>query len=677
VVDVLTPERRDATLLPLAPIEAAIADGRIHYAALGDRHSKTPIGATGRVWYAGAPEPTDFDERASGEALVVELDRDSARVAAHAVGTWRFARLPAFDLGDPGDVDALGDRLRALPAKERTALRVELSGALDLRGGARLEALLEHARDLFAGVDVASQHLRIAAEDADFEELGLTGFAAARGRAARRAGARRGRRCCGRARRARAAGATRRRARGGAMKITRLRLRNYRGVADREIALAPTGVTVIAGPNEVGKSSLAEAVELLFDERDDTAKQRVREIQPVDRDEGSEVEADVALGPYRSRMRSASIAAARRASRSACRASSRRPGARRTSALRAMLEAHLDLALWRALRIAQGAPLDAPALASATSLAAALDRAAGVGAVGEREESLFERARAANDEYFTPTGRARTGLVAAQQALASARDTAADARARLDALERDSELEATLRARIAELEEQTAAQRTDLGALDAALAELAALRSEWQRAVQQLEAAREAEAAAVSLARQRGQLVSAHAGALAEMESLAEALESEEPAHIAAGAELRHVEERLAEARAGRELAARAVVLARRDASLRRGERELTEWRERMARVERERDEADRARAVLAAPPIDEARVAQIAAAQTAVERAEARLAAEGPRVHVVPEVDLELLVDGRRERLRAGVPASSASPRRWSCRCPVSPTSP
>ncbi len=160
----------------------------------------------------------------------------------------------------------------------------------------------------------------------------------------------------------------------------------------------------------------------------------------------------------------------------------------------------------------------------------------------------------------------------------------------------------------------------------------------------------------MSLARQRGQLVSAHAGAHAEMESLAEVLESEEPAHIAAAAGLRHVEERMLEARRARDAGAKVVAQARRDAALRRGQREQADLLERVMRVERERDEAARARAVLAGPAIDEARVAEIAAAQVAVERAEARLAAEGPRVQVIPTVDLEVIVDGRRVKLCAGV---------------------
>jgi DNA repair exonuclease SbcCD nuclease subunit len=177
-VDVLTPDRRDASLLPLAPVETAIEAERIHYAALGDRHSKTRVGGTGRIWYAGAPEPTDFDEREPGFALVVELDRAGARVEAHHVGTWRFARPPAVDLSGPGDLDALADRLTDFDAKERTALRLELRGALDLHGAARLDALLDRARDLFAGIDARTSELRVAADAGEVVDLALSGFAA-------------------------------------------------------------------------------------------------------------------------------------------------------------------------------------------------------------------------------------------------------------------------------------------------------------------------------------------------------------------------------------------------------------------------------------------------------------------------------------------------------------------
>lgn len=176
-VDLLTPERGDASMLPLAPLEEALADGRLHYAALGDRHSLTRVGSSGRVFYAGAPEPTDFEEREPGFALTVELSRDGVRAEPHAVGTWRFERRALVLEGD-ADLAALDDALAAFPDKARTVLRLDLEGGLDLACAARLEARLEGARDLFAGVDVRDHALHVAPADTDFADLALAGFAA-------------------------------------------------------------------------------------------------------------------------------------------------------------------------------------------------------------------------------------------------------------------------------------------------------------------------------------------------------------------------------------------------------------------------------------------------------------------------------------------------------------------
>ena len=82
------------------------------------------------------------------------------------------------------------------------------------------------------------------------------------------------------------------------MKLLRLRLRNYRGVAETELHFGPLGVTIVDGPNEAGKSSVAEALGVLFDHLDSTKKSAVLELKPVHRDEGAEIEADIETGPY-------------------------------------------------------------------------------------------------------------------------------------------------------------------------------------------------------------------------------------------------------------------------------------------------------------------------------------------------------------------------------------------
>ena len=67
------------------------------------------------------------------------------------------------------------------------------------------------------------------------------------------------------------------------MRFLKLRVRDWRGVADHEISLAPIGVTVIEGDNELGKTSLAEAIDVLFDVLDSSTADRVKSVRPIGR----------------------------------------------------------------------------------------------------------------------------------------------------------------------------------------------------------------------------------------------------------------------------------------------------------------------------------------------------------------------------------------------------------
>src|SRR5690348_12547503 len=72
-VDVLEPDRDKPSLIRIANLEKALSEGVIHYVALGDKHSRTDVGDTGRVWYSGSPEVTNFDDVESepGHVLIV------------------------------------------------------------------------------------------------------------------------------------------------------------------------------------------------------------------------------------------------------------------------------------------------------------------------------------------------------------------------------------------------------------------------------------------------------------------------------------------------------------------------------------------------------------------------------------------------------------------------------
>lgn len=180
IVDTLSPDRDDPAVIGVARLEAALADGRLDYVALGDRHSVTAVGATGRIWYAGAPEPTDFDEFAPGQALVVDLEPGSCDVRAVPVATWRFAQPEPFTLRGADDVSELALWLSEQPDKERCIVRLQLEGTLGLRDMALLDDLLDRNRELFGSLHVWERRssLALLPEDDDLAALDLSGFAA-------------------------------------------------------------------------------------------------------------------------------------------------------------------------------------------------------------------------------------------------------------------------------------------------------------------------------------------------------------------------------------------------------------------------------------------------------------------------------------------------------------------
>jgi DNA repair exonuclease SbcCD nuclease subunit len=150
--DSLSPNPDDPALVVVGDLEAALTDGRVHYVALGDRHSTTEVGGTGRIWYSGAPEPTAYDEIDPGNVLIVDLCPHSAIVERRRVGTWQFVRRD-FDVTGTEDCLKVEHFLEELPDKARTIVKLSLVGQLSLADMDRLETALEHASDLFGALE--------------------------------------------------------------------------------------------------------------------------------------------------------------------------------------------------------------------------------------------------------------------------------------------------------------------------------------------------------------------------------------------------------------------------------------------------------------------------------------------------------------------------------------------
>ena len=86
MVDNLSPDPDDPALIPLHGAENAISRNIIHYLALGDRPSLTKVGDSGRIWYAGTPEPTDYNEVKPGFALVAAINEEGVITKEVSVG---------------------------------------------------------------------------------------------------------------------------------------------------------------------------------------------------------------------------------------------------------------------------------------------------------------------------------------------------------------------------------------------------------------------------------------------------------------------------------------------------------------------------------------------------------------------------------------------------------------
>jgi DNA repair exonuclease SbcCD nuclease subunit len=171
-------EFHSPSTISIATAEAAIADGKVHYIALGDRHSTTAVGDTGRIWYSGAPEATAHDETDAGNVLVVDLEKGGCRVTPRAVGMWRFV-TETCDFDAASGPEMLLDRLDRVAAKDRSIMRLTLLGVLSLTQYTQLQMIIDDAREVFGSIEEwePSSRLIVRPEDDDFADLGLTGFA--------------------------------------------------------------------------------------------------------------------------------------------------------------------------------------------------------------------------------------------------------------------------------------------------------------------------------------------------------------------------------------------------------------------------------------------------------------------------------------------------------------------
>ena len=177
VVDEFTPDKDSPSVITVSKLEVALRESKADYIALGDRHSTTRLGDGDRIWYSGTPVSTDFREDNSGKALVVEVDNEQVSVQEVVVGDWNFVEMEQVDLNHANDVVNLEQTLQTIENKERTVVKLRLTGGLTLSLQTQLQDALQSASDLFAGFDAREDDLVMMPDDTDLTDLGFSGFA--------------------------------------------------------------------------------------------------------------------------------------------------------------------------------------------------------------------------------------------------------------------------------------------------------------------------------------------------------------------------------------------------------------------------------------------------------------------------------------------------------------------
>lgn len=441
------------------------------------------------------------------------------------------------------------------------------------------------------------------------------------------------------------------------MRLVRLRLSHFMGVQEREVRFAPTGVTVVEGPNESGKTTLLAAFDLLLDALDTSTSAKVRDAQSRSSGIGPRVEAEFLTGGRR--VVYAKRWLSNRETMATITETDGRvvhlSGREAHEQVERLVRETSDMALWRALRLTQDDPTAAPDLARSVDLRTALERAAGGQMGGQGEQTLLDRVAAERRQYLTDHGRPTGAYREALDSAARAGSALEQAKAAADEASGVVARVASGRARLVEVareleEAREAAGRADqearaVGEAQATLRERT--RAEEARAAQ-AELCDHAQKARAELVRReavararREELVRAEEAAGESLQTLGKSLSAAREAHDAAKA--------LAEKREGD---VRTADAALRHAHIRSAVQSLQARLKDAGGIEAEIADVDRR---LGANRVDDDALAEVTRLDGVRAKAEARLEADAARLRVAAEREITLTGGGEAVTLPAG----------------------
>lgn len=433
------------------------------------------------------------------------------------------------------------------------------------------------------------------------------------------------------------------------MILHRLLLEDFRGVTREEVMVPRRGVLVIEGPNESGKTSLLDALEMLLEHKASSGRADVKAASPVGRDVPVVVEAEFTVDGQRMVYRKEFVRGKRTSLEFPDSARQALTGDDAHDHVRDLLDRKVDRSLWRALRIAQDEPIgQVDAAKGMDSLRRALDAAAG-GEDPTGDDSLISRVAEERNRYLT----ARKGDPTGELAMSDARVLDASA-----ALSAARAAHAELDAAVEDHAGQVAVHRARREALASVDAEVVRLEAAGAIVVERRHACAEAEA---EVDRAAAEHDAASRGAR-ERTALVEEVERDRTRAERLRDEVEEIAERLAPAedradgaRIALEAAEADLTGARARLDAVRAAKENEHRRTELDRVDRlvatltsVGDELAAVQARLVEVEVDEAAVEQIRAADDTLREAEVRSVASAPTVEVSGSGEVDLAGETR-----------------------------
>ena len=403
------------------------------------------------------------------------------------------------------------------------------------------------------------------------------------------------------------------------MRLHSIRLVNYRGIAEATVEFG-SGVTIVEGPNEIGKSSIHQAITQLREDKASSRKASVKDTQPVGSDVGPEVELHLTTGEYEVRY------SKRWLKQSFTELNILRPVPEQLSGdeaherFLAILDDTVDVDLLDALDVAQGRSLAQASLAEIKALHGALNES---GEEPADHDAFLNRVEAEYGKHFTARGKETGELKRLGEEFPAAEELYENLVARSEDMDALIDRHARATDRLNSVNEQLKAAVTERAEAEEASQALSGLKAELDRARESAESAQREEQRAVEARDRRQELITETTAAQKALQAAeadrdkAVSAESEHDTEFAeAQNELEAKQNTLDEARKESKTASANLARAR-------ARREVSELRRRLRNIREQEQKATEAKANIGSISVTAADVDRLSSLVTEVRIAE------------------------------------------------------